>query len=41
MTFGWNATIVIWLLMAVISAALCFLVVEKWTACRKEVLRIL
>lgn len=38
---GWNATIVIWFLMAAVSAAICFLVVGKWVACRREILRIL
>lgn len=37
---GWNATIVIWFLMAAVSAAICFLTVRKWIAYRKEVLRI-
>ena len=37
---GWNATIVIWFLMAAVSAVICFLTVRKWIAYRKEVLRI-
>lgn len=37
---GWNATIVIWFLMAAVSAAICFLTVRKWIAYRKEVLQI-
>ena len=35
---GWNATIVIWFLMAAVSAVICFLTVRKWIAYRKEVL---
>ena len=35
---GWNATIVIWFLMAAVSAVICFLTVWKWIAYRKEVL---
>lgn len=37
---GWNATIVIWFLMAAVSAVICFLTVRKWIAYRKEVLQI-
>jgi MFS transporter, OPA family, glycerol-3-phosphate transporter len=37
---GWNATIVIWFLMAAVSAVICFLTVQKWIAYRKEVLQI-
>ena len=36
---GWNATIVIWFLMAAVSAVICFLTVRKWIAYRKEVLQ--
>ena len=36
---GWNATIVIWFLMAAFSAVICFLTVRKWIAYRKEVLQ--
>ena len=35
---GWNATIVIWFLMAVVAAVICFLTVRKWIAYRKEIL---
>lgn len=38
-TLGWNATIVIWFLMAAFSAVICFLTVRKWIAYRKEVLQ--
>ena len=38
-TLGWNATIVIWFLMAAVSAVICFLTVRKWIAYRKEVLQ--
>lgn len=37
---GWNATIVIWFLMAAVSAVICFLTVRKWIAYRKEILQI-
>ena len=37
---GWHATIVIWFLMAAVSAVICFLTVRKWIAYRKEVLQI-
>lgn len=37
---GWNAAIVIWFLMAAVSAVICFLTVRKWIAYRKEVLQI-
>ena len=37
---GWNATIVIWFLMAAVSAVICFLTARKWIAYRKEVLQI-
>ena len=34
---GWNATIVIWFLMAAVSAVICFLRLRKWVASREEV----
>lgn len=37
---GWNATIVIWFFMAAVSAVICFLVVGKWMAYRREILHI-
>ena len=37
---GWNATIVIWFLMAAASAVICFLIVRRWIAYRKKILQI-
>lgn len=38
-TIGWNATIVIWFLMAVAAAAICFFVVRRWITYRRNVLK--